>query len=245
MTACKRGATPPCMAVRLGRSPLRMQGKIAAMSAHAEVNIEKTAAKGVDAVAEEISADIAAGRLMNGTWLKLVDLEARYGCTRAAARRALERLALKGILQRIPDRGFYVAVVDEKRRRELMEVRVVLETAAVPGIVATATPQDIADLRALAARFEGLTRNGDAAQKFTANRDFHVRLTQLCPNQELARLALEVRGNIPSTPVVQWWTQARIEQSAREHFQMIDALEAKDEAALSRLIELHILQPSH
>ena len=65
----------------------------------------------------------------------------------------------------------------------------------------------------------------------------------MCPNQELARLALEVRGNIPSTPVVQWWTQARIETSAREHFEMIDALEAGDGAALSRLIELHILQP--
>ena len=103
-----------------------MQGKIAAMSAHAEVNIEKVAtkgvAKGVDAVAEEISADVAAGRLTNGTWLKLVDLEVRYGCTRAAARRALERLAVKGVLQRIPDRGYYVAVMDERRRRELMAV---------------------------------------------------------------------------------------------------------------------------
>jgi DNA-binding GntR family transcriptional regulator len=224
-----------------------MQGKIATMSAHAEVNIEKVAtkgvAKGVDAVAEEISADVAAGRLTNGTWLKLVDLEVRYGCTRAAARRALERLAVKGVLQRIPDRGYYVAVMDERRRRELMAVRVVLETATVPGILTSATKADIADLRALATRFESCIRDGDAAQKFTANRDFHVRLTQLCPNQELARLALEVRGNIPSTPVVQWWTQARIEKSAREHFEMIDALEAGDGAALSRLIELHILQP--
>lgn len=221
-----------------------MQGKISPMSAHAEVNIEKrAAAKAVDEVADEISSDIAEGRLMNGTWLKLVDLEARYGCTRAAARRALERLTVKGILQRIPDRGYYVAVVDERRHRELMAVRVVLESATVPGIVAAATTADIADLRALAARFESCIRDGDAARKFIANRDFHVRLTQLCPNQELARLALEVRGNIPTTPVIQWWTQARIEKSAREHFQMIDALEAGDQAALSRLIELHILQP--
>lgn len=203
----------------------------------------KEAPRGADAVADAITSDIAAGRLTNGTWLKQVDLEQRYGCSRADVRRALEKLAVKGVVQRIPDRGFYVAVIDEARHRELVEVRVVLESATAPGIVAAATEADIADLRALATRFAACIRDGDAAQKFTANRDFHVRLTELCPNRELAKLALDVRGNIPTTPVVQWWTQARIERSAEEHFQIVDAIAARDAAELTRLIGLHILQP--
>jgi DNA-binding GntR family transcriptional regulator len=203
----------------------------------------KPRSRGADAVAASIAADIGAGVLGNGAWLKQVDIEARYRCTRADARRALEALALKGIVQRIPQRGYYVSLIDEQSRRELVEVRVLLETATVSGIVERATTKDIRDLRRLAADFAKAVRHGDVAEKYHANRAFHVRLTELCDNRELAKLTLAVRGDLPTTPIMQWQSQARIEQSAREHEAIVEALAKRDAARLKMLIANHIRQP--
>jgi DNA-binding GntR family transcriptional regulator len=203
----------------------------------------KPRSRGADAVAAAIAADIGAGVLGNGAWLKQVDIETRYRCTRADARRALEALALKGIVQRIPQRGYYVSLIDEESRRELVEVRVLLETATVSSIVERATTRDIRDLRRLAADFARTVRHGDIAEKYHANRAFHVRLTELCGNRELAKLTLAVRGDLPTTPIVQWQSQARIEQSAREHEAIVEALAKRDAVRLKTLIANHIRQP--
>jgi DNA-binding GntR family transcriptional regulator len=204
---------------------------------------KKPGAKGADAITSAIAADINSGLLGNGAWLKQVDIEARYRCTRADARRALEALAIKGVVQRIPQRGYHVTVIDERSHRELIEVRVILETATVPSVVELATATDIDDLQRLAEKFAGSIRHGGAAEKYHANRAFHVRLTEICGNRELAKLALEIRGHLPTTPMAQWRSQARIERSSAEHFMMVEALAARDVARLVHLVTIHIRQP--
>jgi DNA-binding GntR family transcriptional regulator len=199
--------------------------------------------RNAESVAAAIAADIGAGLLGNGAWLKQVDVEARYRCSRADARRALEALAIRGKVQRIPQRGYYVTMIDAESRRQLVEVRVVLETATVPGIVERVTARDIADLRRLAGLFAKAMKHGDAAEKYETNRAFHVRLTELCSNRELAKLALAVRGDLPATPMVQWHSQARIERSCREHMEIVEALAQRDIATLKALIARHIRQP--
>ena len=204
----------------------------------------KAAAKGAEAIAAAIAFDIGSGLLGNGAWLKQIDIETRYRCTRADARRALEALAIKGRIQRIAQRGYFVSIVDEGQRRELIEVRVLLETAMVPSIVERATRKDIADLRRLARAFTAAARHGDVKERYTTNRAFHVRLTELCGNRELARFALAVRGDLPTTPIAQWHSQARIEQSAREHALIVEALADRDVRKLTELIAAHIRQPA-
>jgi DNA-binding GntR family transcriptional regulator len=205
--------------------------------------VSRPTPQGAAKVAAAIAADIGSGQLGNGAWLKQVDIETRYRCTRADARRALEALAIKGVVQRIPQRGYYVSLIEEESRRELVEVRVLLETATVPSIVARATARDIRDLRRLAAAFTKAVRHGDVAEKYHANRAFHVRLTELCGNRELARLTLAVRGDLPTTPIAQWRSQQRIEQSAREHEAIVEALAKRDVAGMTALIAAHIRQP--
>jgi DNA-binding GntR family transcriptional regulator len=202
-----------------------------------------SAPKGAAAISAAISADISSGLFGNGAWLKQIDIESRYRCTRADARRALEALAIKGVVQRIPQRGYYVTMIDEGSRRELVEVRVLLETATVPSIVERVTGKDIRDLRRLAADFARAAKHGGVAEKYDSNRAFHVRLTEICGNRELAKLALAVRGDLPTTPIMQWHSQARVEQSCREHSLMVEALADRDVAKLTALVAVHIRQP--
>ena len=198
----------------------------------------------VDAIAAAIEYDIGSGLLGNGAWLKQIDIETRYRCTRTDARRALEALAIKGRIQRIPQRGYFVSIVDEEgQRRELVEIRVLLETAMVPSIVERATGRTLLTCGAWWQR-AAAARQGDVKERYTTNRAFHVRLTELCANRELAKLALAVRGDLPATPIAQWHSHARIEQSAREHAQIVDALADRDLRKMTDLIAVHIRQPS-
>ena len=83
---------------------------------------------------------------------------------------------------------------------------------------------------------------GTILEHYDANLAFHRALLQLAGNGELVDLVSEIRQRTVSAPVSQWRTRARIEQSAREHHLMVDALEAGDLAELKRLIEIHIRQ---
>ncbi|WP_113360183.1 GntR family transcriptional regulator [Rhizobium sp. SYY.PMSO] len=193
-------------------------------------------------VTELILQDILAGRLPPGTWLKQIDLERRYNCTRPQVRRALDRLVQKRLVEHIPNRGYHVHEQDGRRAQEVSDIRVILEMAVSDRIVANAGKADIANLRALALRFDDLVLNGTMLELYEANLAFHRHLLALAGNQELVELITEIRQRTSSAPVSQWRTRARVEQSGREHQQMVDAIENRDVTMLQELTRRHILQ---
>jgi DNA-binding GntR family transcriptional regulator len=198
--------------------------------------------KSVD-VAERIARDIQSGALAPGMWLKQIDLEQRYGCTRLEIRRALDRLAQRRLVEHIHNRGYHVFQPDGAEVAEILEIRCILEIAAVDSIVANADSAAIENLAALARRFDELILTGTILEQYEMNLGFHRALLGLCANRELAKLVGDLRSRTSSAPASQWRTRARIEQSAREHHAMVDALAARDATGLKRILALHIRQP--
>jgi len=78
-----------------------------------------------DDIAERIEIDINKGLLGTGSWLKQIQLEKRYGCSRIDVRQALERLAARRLVRHIPNRGYYVSEFNEQRLRDVAETRVI------------------------------------------------------------------------------------------------------------------------
>lgn len=193
-------------------------------------------------VTDLLLQDILTGTLPAGTWLKQIDLEQRYDCTRPEVRRALDRLTQRRLVQHIPNRGYQVYEVDERRAQEITDIRVILETSVADLMIAHVTPEAIGTLRALAHRFDEMSFHGSILEHYDANLAFHRALLQLAGNSELVDLVSEIRQRTASAPVSQWRTRARVEQSAREHHLMVDALEAGNLAELQHLIEIHIRQ---
>jgi DNA-binding GntR family transcriptional regulator len=195
------------------------------------------------AVADRIARDVRSGAFAPGTWLKQIDLEKRYACGRPDVRRALDFLAQKRLLQHVPNRGYHVFQPDDAQTGHILELRVILETAAVDSIVANVTPDAIERIGTLADRFDDLILHGTIIDQYEANLSFHRELLSLCSNPELVTLVSELRGRTSSALAGQWSTRARVEQSSREHHRMVDALRARDRARLKELIALHIRQP--
>lgn len=209
-----------------------------------EVQSETAAVSEERDVTELVLQDILTGMLPAGTWLKQIDLERRYDCTRPEVRRALDRLSQKRLVAHVPNRGYHVYQPDDRRAKEVSDIRVILETAVADMMVANATPESIATLRGLARYFDEMTLTGTILEHYEANLAFHRELLLLGGNEELVDLVSEIRQRTSSAPVSQWRTRARIEKSGREHHMMVDALEARDAEELKRLIALHIRQPA-
>ena len=207
---------------------------------------QSTDAGGEEIVARDVTdfilQDILTGALPPGTWLKQVDLERRYDCTRPEVRRALDRLLQKRLVEHVPNRGYHVFEPDGRRAREISDIRVILETAVAATIVAEADGDDIARLSLLARHFDQMTLTGTVLELYEANLAFHRELLVLSGNQELVNLVTEIRQRTSSAPVSQWRTRARIEQSGREHHAMIDALARKSVDEFKQLVEAHIRQ---
>lgn len=195
-----------------------------------------------DALANALADEIHSGALAPGEWLKQIDIEQRYGAKRMDVRRALDRLVQKRLVVHLPNRGYHVVKPDGRLAQEIRDVRVILETGAVDGIVARVREEDVAEALRLARRFESLLFDGTVIDLHDANIAFHGHLLGLCGNPELCALVQELRGRIASALAGQWQKRSRIEQSSREHLAMVEALAARDAEALRRLIRAHILQ---
>jgi|APAga8741243855_1050100.scaffolds.fasta_scaffold00613_1 DNA-binding GntR family transcriptional regulator len=189
-----------------------------------------------------ILQDIQSGIYAPGTWLKQIDLETRYGRGRNEIRRALDRLALKRVVEHVPNRGYHVYLSDGKQWDDIAEIRIMLETGIAGKVIAHATTADIAGLRDLANRFQGLLLSGTVLELYEANLAFHRAYVDLAGNVELHSVIAELRQRTSSAPVSQWHTRSRIEVSAAEHHEMVNAIEDQDEMRLRTLIERHIRQ---
>lgn len=193
-------------------------------------------------VTDLILQDIQAGTLAAGSWLKQVDLEQRYNRGRNQVRRALDRLVQKRLVQHVPNRGYHVYEPDGRQASEIAEIRIILETAIAGRIISNATDADLQDLRQLATEFERLVLNGTILQLYEVNLSFHNKLVSMSGNHELTALITEIRHRTSSAPASQWKTRVRIELSAKQHHQMIDAIIEGDVEALRTLLRDHIGQ---
>jgi DNA-binding GntR family transcriptional regulator len=201
---------------------------------------DKNPARPGASVAAQIAQDIQAGRLTPGTWLKQIELERRYACSRGDVRRALDELVTKRLVQHVPNRGHHVFELDPRRMADLMQLRVILEGAVADLIYDRADPAALRTLEGLAAAFDTAVRHGAPLEQHSINIAFHMAILDLCPNLELAQAAKDARHRLPSALVHQWTTRGWIEQSARDHNAMVDALRARDRAALRKAMVAHL-----
>jgi DNA-binding GntR family transcriptional regulator len=182
----------------------------------------------------DLRAAILGLELMPGERLSERGLEALLGASRTPIRAALMRLENEGLAQRA-GHGWRVAPIDLTELRNVMEYRVVLESATVAAAMSRAAPGELAALRALLD--ETLIDTGESGLR--RGESFHLALAHLSRNpffvdgirDALTRLSrtrwLEVRS--PDARAV---VQA-------EHAAIVDAMLAGDEPGAVTLMAAH------
>ncbi|HWL03050.1 MAG TPA: GntR family transcriptional regulator [Microbacteriaceae bacterium] len=138
-------------------------------------------------VAERLRAAILAGRFHAGEWLRPADLRVEYGVSATVVRDALARLAEQHLAVLSPNRGYHVVQFGEQDVRELVEFRIVAETAALDLSIARGDMEWEGAVVAAHHRLRaaGVEPGYGSDEWFLAHNAFHLALLTACGNSLL------------------------------------------------------------
>lgn len=194
------------------------------------------------ALAGEIAEAIRAGGYRAGEWLRQIDLEERFEATRFDVRAALDELVVLKAIEHVPNRGYRVAEIDTATLRHIREARVAIEIATAPAIVAAIDAPTLARLRDLAEQFSAAVQDGTRADHSRINSEFHHLMYHLSGNPILEEMIWHLRDRSRGSNVTVWTSHEALLRSDRDHYAMLEALEARDAPRLAALISGHILR---
>ena len=171
------------------------------------------------------------------------ELARHYGVGRTVARDVLSRLETLGMVEKDEASRWSVVPLDERRIRELYELRALLEPVAIAGAMDHIAPEELAAMSARHA--EGLARYPDitAAEMYGLEVDLHVTCTGASPNRELSQALL--RSHCVLT-LSKHTVGTRVAKPPREglfeeHLAVFDAMARGDRAGASAALRHHIL----
>lgn len=172
-----------------------------------------------------------------GQRLNEVTLAERLEVSRGPVREALERLGQEGLVVRVPRRGTFVRRYGRTEVRELMELRLVLETAAGRLAARRAGGGDLERMRALQDAADAVIASGGG---YPPDEDFHQAVVRLAGNRELERAAGLVYDQLRLARSLSAQRDGRARDAWREHAAILRALLARDEGAVETALEEHL-----
>jgi len=180
---------------------------------------------------------IERGELPGGTRLRELELAARIGLSRTPVREALARLEQQGIVINDGARGLVVAELDHRAIGELFMMREVLEGTAARLAAQHATDVDLAILRKIVERHAQLKDPHELSEN---HRLFHGTMYRCSHNRYLLKMLRSIheamfllgQSALPTPESAKGW--------AREHGELLDALEKHDTARAEKLAQNQI-----
>ncbi|MFJ4471773.1 GntR family transcriptional regulator [Streptomyces sp. NPDC089424] len=191
-------------------------------------------------VADALRAALVAGELRTGEVYSAPTLAARFGVSATPVREAMLDLAKEGLVDTVPNKGFRVTAVSEKQLDEYTHVRALIEIPTTAGLARTADPVALAALRPVAEEIVTAAVAGDLIAYVEADVRFHLGLLSLAGNEHLVEVVRDLRRRARLYGLTALAEQGRLQASAEEHLELLDALLARDEEAVRAVMTRHL-----
>ncbi|WP_326687217.1 GntR family transcriptional regulator [Streptomyces sp. NBC_01795] len=192
-------------------------------------------------ILEALRDALLCGELAPGEVYSAPALAERFGVSPTPVREAMQRLAVEGAVETVPNRGFRVAEHSPRDLAELAEIRALLEVPAVLMLATTVAPEQWDGLRPLAEdTLEAATR-GDRTAYAESDRVFHRSLLELTGNRQLVAVAEDVqrRAHLSFVRAAPAPRATDLLADAADHLALLDALAEQDLPAVERLVRGH------
>ncbi len=162
------------------------------------------------------------------------------GISRTPVREALKVLASEGLVRLLPNRGAMVTEVTVEDVEALFEVMETLERLAGRLAALRATDAEIEDIEGMHARMVAHHREGRRQEYFELNQRIHLRIAECAGNKVLASAYADYLGKIKRARYLANLSQARWDESVREHEEIMAALVARDGEGLGGILQEHL-----
>jgi DNA-binding GntR family transcriptional regulator len=190
-------------------------------------------------VVQQVRAEIISGQSMPGTMYSVPTLAASLGVSTTPVREALLELSRSGLIEPVRNRGFKVVEPSLVELRNLFDLREVLELHAAT-LVARKPDKDLSEIIPWAEDIARAVRTEDMKLYLEADRSFHRLLTAAADNPRLTEMVMGLRDQMRLYGINSRAGLTRQNESATEHFRIIELASAGKEEALTNLLRHHI-----
>jgi DNA-binding GntR family transcriptional regulator len=189
-------------------------------------------------VADFLREGIISGRFPRGSRLKQVEIAQMLKTSVTPVREALKLLVAEGYLSGSSYKGATVVPFDANASREIISLRMLLESELVRNAVSRLSPTDIEELHSLAKEFEAAATVGDGSAARAVNYRFHQRIYVIAEQPQTFYFAQILWARYPFDIINR--IEGRASRAAAEHFELLRQLTDGDAEAATLTIRSHI-----
>ena len=190
-------------------------------------------------VYQELRRKILEGEFDPGTHLIIKQISAEYGVSDIPVREALKELGAEGLVETVPHVGSRVASFSPKSIKDMLEMRECLEPFAAELAVENADPSIIAQLEQYHADSLLALERKDIAKYGEMNKAFHRLIIETSGNQILINTIFEMMESEKRMRMVFQFFPEVLEDSPKEHAEMLAYIKDKNRQAMRNLMYLH------
>ncbi|MDA3951646.1 MAG: GntR family transcriptional regulator [Spirochaeta sp.] len=194
-----------------------------------------------DQVYHYIKELILSGELRQGDKIVEDKIAKRFGVSRTPIREALTRLQAYGLVHLQPRSYAEVARIEAQEARDIAQLRLTLEQMSFRLLCNRNDTAALAMLRGVAERARAALVEHDKAGYFEADSEFHQEVANLCGNGQLALVYRQFASKVQLLRIAQDVPIERLEIYMRQHFDLLDMLEAGRCSAIDELLKIHIV----
>jgi len=188
-------------------------------------------------VAERLRQRIFARELLPGSWIDEMKISQEYGISRTPLREALKVLATEGLVTLKMRRGAYVTEVSDKDLNDVYHLLSLLESDAAAQVAQLAKQEDVLELQKLHKQLTQAVNNRSAF--FDINEQFHMRLLEIGNNKWRTQMVIDLRKVMKLNRHNSLLKSGRVEESLREHQDLMDALVARNPSKSMQAMQAH------
>jgi DNA-binding GntR family transcriptional regulator len=196
-----------------------------------------------DSVFDILRENILGRGFRPGDRLDVRALADQLGVSATPVKDAVTRLAAEGLVEIRPRSGTFVAELAAEAVAETFEIRRALECLAAERVVGRLTPDLLARFEAIIEAMERpVSSERDRTDHERKNVELHTLLVEASDNRRLAELYRSLNAHLTIARIHsrRHPDTERLEQERREHRAILEALGARDAAALVSALDRHI-----
>lgn len=190
-------------------------------------------------VSRALRAAIVSGELDPGQVYSAPALGAKFGVSATPVREAMLDLVRENLVTTVPNKGYRVTTMDEADLDDITELRMLIEPAVTAQITPDVPAEDMPELRELAQAIVDGALAGDLVAYTEADRVFHLKLLEYAGNRRITALISDLRAHTRLYGLAAL-AREQLEASAREHHEILDAIEGRAPDKVEKLMRAHI-----
>ncbi len=193
-----------------------------------------------DQLTQRLRTLLVEGRIAPGAKLNERELCEALHVSRTPLREAIKRLAAEGLVDLLPNRGAVALKLNEADVEHAFEVLAALEGLSGEHAAARASDAEIAEIRALHFEMRACHARQDLSGYYRLNARIHAAINAAARNPLLTQTYTHLNARVQALRFRTNQDSAKWQRAVLEHERMVDALAARDGAALREVLVQHL-----